>query len=78
LDLSFARSSRFGSASVTALPTELAVLLSGVVARQAASPAARVQARLAFVAARLDRPLAPVLGSFDALVAASLTRWQGE
>ena len=77
MDLSFARSSPFAS-SVTALPTELAVLLAGVVARQAACPTARAQARLAFVAAALDRPLAPVSGAFNALAAAALRRWQGE
>ena len=76
MDLSFARSSNFGSATVTALPTELAVLLSGIVARQAASPTARAQAQLAFPAAALDRPLAPALGSFHALAAVALRRWQ--
>jgi hypothetical protein len=71
LDLSFARSDRH----VTALPTELAVLLVGVATRQAASPTARVQARLA----KFDpdySPLAPREGSFHAAVAAALTRWQ--
>ena len=77
MDLSFARTSPFASASITALPTELAVLLAGVVARQAACPTARAQARLAFVSVVVDRPLAPVSGAFSALAAAALRRWQG-
>jgi hypothetical protein len=80
LDLSFARSSPFAGASITALPTELAVLLAGVVARQAACPTARAQARLAFAGVArvvVDRPLAPVSGAFSALTAAALRRWQG-
>jgi hypothetical protein len=77
LDLSFARVSPFGSA-VTALPAELAVLLAGVVARQAASPTARVQARLAIAVDAPGLVLAPASGAFHAAAAAALRRWQGE
>jgi hypothetical protein len=79
LDLSFARRAAASFASplaglVVALPTELAVLLVGVAARQAASPTARIQARLV-VAGVVTRPLAPVAGAFSATTAAALQRW---
>jgi hypothetical protein len=45
------------------MPTELAVLLVGVAARQAASPTARVQARIG-MAAPADTALAPGHGCF--------------
>lgn len=74
MDLSFARLD--SEVAVTALPTELAVLLVGVTARQAASPAARVAALIAgrFSATPL---LAPPHGSFNAATAALLSRGQG-
>lgn len=72
LDLSFARS---GIAEVTALPTELAVLMVGVASRQAASTTARVQAQTAPVEAA-EAPLAPASGAFHALTATALTRRQ--
>ncbi|AJP74626.1 hypothetical protein TS85_18265 [Sphingomonas hengshuiensis] len=72
MDLSFARGDRDGAA--TALPTELAVLLAGVVARQAASPTARAQALLSR-AMPVDAALAPVHGAFHRVVAAALKRW---
>ena len=75
MDLSFARLDR--DFAVTAMPTELAVLLVGVAARQAASPTARVQARL-MVSTPLDALLAPAHGAFHRAVAAALTRWQRE
>ncbi|WP_448662990.1 hypothetical protein ACG3SL_20535 [Sphingomonas sp. CJ20] len=59
---------------VTAMPTELAVLLVGIAARQAASPTARAQARLAIVAP-VDTLLAPVHGAFHRAAALALTRW---
>lgn len=74
MDLSFARLDR--DFAVTAMPTELAVLLVGVSARQAASPTARMQARLSVIKPA-DMLLAPVNGAFHALAAAALTRWQG-
>jgi hypothetical protein len=75
VDLSFARLDR--DFAVTAMPTELAVLLVGVAARQAASPTARVQARIG-VSAPTDLLLAPAHGAFHALIAAALARWQHE
>lgn len=73
MDLSF----RFDRdiAVMTAIPTELAVLMVGVAARQAASPTAQLQAAL-------DRPLpagalfAPAHGAFNGAVEAALTGWQ--
>jgi hypothetical protein len=72
LDLSFHRFSG-GRAGVAAraLPTELAVLLVGIAARQAA----RAQARLTVVAA-LALPLSPVSGAFHAGAAALLRHWK--
>jgi len=75
VDLSFARLDR--DVSVTAMPTELAVLLVGVAARQAASPTARVQMRLT-ITAPVELLLAPARGSFHAATALALTRWQQE
>ncbi len=73
MDLSFARLDR--DFAVTAMPIELAVLLVGVAARQAASPTARAQARLALVSPA-ETLLAPVHAAFHRAMAASLTRWQ--
>ncbi|MFV0623442.1 hypothetical protein ACBY01_05430 [Sphingomonas sp. ac-8] len=66
MDLSFARLER--GVAVTALPVDLAVLLAGASARQAASVTARVQAKvtMARVGAGL---LAPRHGAFHPLVA---------
>ncbi|HWK37001.1 hypothetical protein [Sphingomonas sp.] len=74
MDLSFARAHDH---HVTALPTGLAVLLVGIVTRQAASPTARVQARLT-LADPESEPLAPAAGAFNAIAAAALTGHQGE
>jgi hypothetical protein len=75
VDLSFARLER--DIAVTAMPTELAVLLVGVAARQAASPTARAQARLA-LCAPVDRLLAPAEGAFHFAAAQALTHRQRE
>lgn len=75
MDLSFARLER--DVAVTAMPTELAVLLVGVVARQAASPTARVQAGLV-TAAPVEALLAPVHGAFHRAASLALMRWQQE
>ncbi|MEI9926433.1 MAG: hypothetical protein WDN44_00260 [Sphingomonas sp.] len=75
MDLSFARLDR--DVSVTAMPTELAVLLVGVAARQAASPTARVQTRLT-ITAPVEILLAPAHGSFHRATALALTCWQQE
>ena len=74
MDLSFARARDY---HVTALPTGLAVLLVGIASRQAASPTAQAQARLAPLDPNTE-PLAPATGAFHALAAAALTRWQEE
>ena len=75
MDLSFARLER--DVAVTAMPTELAVLLVGVAARQAASPTARAQARLALIAP-VGQLLAPIHGAFHRSAAAALARWHKE
>ena len=75
MDLSFARLDR--DVAVTAMPTELAVLLVGVAARQAASPTACAQTRLA-LKAPVDALLAPAHGSFHRAAAVMMTRRQKE
>ena len=75
LDLSFARLDR--DVAVTAMPIELAILFVGVAARQAASPTARAQARLA-VSLPVDAMLAPVHGAFHRAAALALRRWRRE
>lgn len=75
MNLSFARVER--DVAVTAMPTELAVLLVGVAARQASSPTAFAQARL-FVVPPVDAPLAPVHGTFHRSVAAAVRGWKEE
>ncbi|WP_324869772.1 hypothetical protein [Sphingomonas psychrotolerans] len=63
--------------AVTAMPIELAVLLVGIAARQAASPTACVQTRLA-LAAPAEALLAPAHGAFHRASAATLRRWKEE
>ena len=75
MDLSFARLDR--DVAVTAMPIELAVLLVGIAARQAASPTACVQTRLA-LAAPVEALLAPAHGAFHHASAATLRRWKEE
>lgn len=75
MDLSFARLER--DVAITAMPTELAVLLVGVAARQAASPTARAQARLA-LSAPVEQLLAPVHGAFHRAAALALARRREE
>ncbi|MDP5281007.1 hypothetical protein Q9Q95_18930 [Sphingomonas sp. DG1-23] len=75
MDLSFARLDR--DVAVTAMPTELAVLLVGIAARQAASPTACAQTRLAMTAP-VDALLAPAHGAFHRAAAAKLRRWKEE
>jgi len=74
VDLSFARGRDF---PVKALPTELAVLLVGVAARQAASPTARAQVGLDDPA-EPSGALAPTHGAFHRAAAEALTRWQDQ
>ncbi len=75
MDLSYLRFEH--DASVAVLPPDLAVLLVGVVARQAASPTAQAQAKLA---PRIEfvSPFFPPSGAFDAAVAARITGWRQE
>ncbi len=73
LDLSFARFEH--DAQVTLLPPELAVLLVGVAARQAASPTAMVQARIErrpFASSAPAGAFAPADGAFSGSVAGLL------
>ncbi|WP_264938979.1 hypothetical protein [Sphingomonas caeni] len=57
------------------MPIELAVLLVGVAARQAASPTARAQAQL-MVTTPMEVLLAPVHGAFHRITALALTRYR--
>ena len=66
VDLSFSRFE--ADVTVTALPPDLAVLMVGVAARQAASPTAMMQAALVTSDARTDR-FAPEHGAFNVAVA---------
>ena len=74
MDLSFTRFER--DVTVTMLPTDLAVLMVGVAARQAASPTALAQAALT---QRAIAPawLEPESGAFSAPVAVLLRGWKG-
>lgn len=73
MNVDFARLDRHRE--LTVLPPDLAVLMVGVSARQAASPTAARWARMA--AEPPDRSLlAPAEGSFNAVMAASLTEWK--
>jgi hypothetical protein len=75
LDLSFSRFDR--DAELTVLPGELAVLIVGIAARQAASPTAAVQA--GFVRTTVDATLfAPLHGAFNGPMAKALIRWKDE
>ena len=67
MDLSFSRFE--ADVTVTALPPDLAVLMVGVAARQAASPTAMRQARLPEATAHCDR-FVPAHGAFNLTVAA--------
>jgi hypothetical protein len=69
LDLSFARFDR--GSTVTTLPTELAVLLAAATGRQAATPTARLQTRLAWNRAPVSL-LNPADGAFNGWTAALL------
>lgn len=62
MDLSFIRTERGSHVSV--LPTEFAVLLVGIAARQSASPTARAQMRIA-TGRSAGGALAPANGAFN-------------
>jgi hypothetical protein len=75
LDLSFPRFDL--QEELTQLPGDVASLITGVAARQAASPTAQVQAR--FGTTMIDpRLFAPIHGAFNGSTAAALTRWREE
>jgi hypothetical protein len=75
LDLSFPR---FEShEELTELPGDLAVLITGVAARQASSPTALAQSRFGTVPGD-PRLFAPVHGAFNGPMASALTRWKEE
>ncbi|WP_343526661.1 hypothetical protein [Sphingomonas sp.] len=72
MDLSFTRFER--ETELTVLPPDLAVLMVGATARQAASRTAAVQA--GFARAPVDPVLfAPLDGAFNGQVARALTLW---
>ena len=73
MDLSFSRFEH--DSRVTGLPPDLAVLMVGVSARQAASPTAILHARLTPVVAPTSL-LAPAHGAFNRAVAATIRRWK--
>jgi hypothetical protein len=75
VDLGFARLKKY--AAITALPIDLAVLLVGVSARQAASRTARTQTQIPPPADPAGL-LEPQNGCFDSQTASALTRWQQE
>ncbi len=75
MDLSYLRFEH--DASVTVLPPDLAVLLVGVAARQAASPTALAQAKL-MPRSEMVSPFFPQSGAFDAAVAARIAEWRQE
>jgi hypothetical protein len=75
VDLSYLRFDH--DASVAVLPPDLAVLMVGVTARQAASPTALSQARL-FPRVIESSAFFPASGSFDAEVAARIADWSQE
>jgi hypothetical protein len=75
LDLSFAR---LRPLEATPVPIDLAVLLVGVTARQAASDTARAQARSALVSGATLGWLRPESGAFSGAMAATLTGWKAE
>jgi hypothetical protein len=75
VDLSYLRFEH--DASVAVLPPDLAVLLVGVAARQAASPTALAHTR--FAPQVTDESIfSPPSGAFDAAVAARIFEWRQE
>ena len=75
MDLSFPRFDK--DVELTVLPPDLAVLMAGVAARQAASPTAAEQARIGRVDTEATL-FAPLDGAFNGTVAAALMRWKDE
>lgn len=76
MDLSFSRFEPDAGIGAVAASGELAVLMVGIVARQAASPTALIAARAAPRAVAAATLLAPADGAFNGHVAQSLSDWQ--
>ena len=79
MDLSFSR--LLPDAELSLLPGDLAVLMVGVAARQAASATALAQAAFARAgtgAGNDPRLFAPIHGAFNGPMAAMLVRWKQE
>jgi hypothetical protein len=75
LDLSFTRFDR--ASELCMLPADLAVLMVGVAARQAASVTAGVQIELTRAArAQPATPFAPAEGRFSAATGSCLAEWK--
>ena len=75
LDLSFPRFDK--DSELTELPADLAVLMVGIAARQAASPTAAGWARIN--RSSDDETLfAPINGAFNGAVATALMKWKDE
>ena len=75
MDLSFTRFD--ADAEPITMPHDLAVLMVGVAARQAASPTAAAQAGFARSAPD-PRLFAPVDGAFNGATATKIAGWKGE
>ena len=77
MDLSFTRFDR--ASELSKLPADLAVLMVGVAARQAASATAGAQIELAQASAPdAPVPFAPADGRFSADTARALAEWKDE
>ncbi|MES2058956.1 MAG: hypothetical protein V4564_23655 [Pseudomonadota bacterium] len=74
MDLSFSRFEH--DASVAILPPDLAVMMVGIAARQAASPTALFHSRLPATTVAAANLFAPLHGAFNAAMAAALVRWR--
>ena len=72
MDLSYSRFEH--DAQTTILPPDLAVMMVGIVARQAASPTAMCHARLLGLQVEVLR-FAPIHGAFNVEMAEALVRW---
>lgn len=75
LDLGFPRFDR--AHELAELPDDLAVLLVGVAARQAASPTAVGWARIGRISPQ-ETLFAPLHGAFNGPVASAILRWKEE
>jgi hypothetical protein len=74
MDLSFPRFDR--DHEVTVMPGDLAVLMVGVAARQAASVTAAAQAAITRGPMADPRLFAPLDGAFNGPMAGALVRWK--